>query len=264
MPFLWCSAAVFAQSTLSTAVATYCIACHNPRLSEAKVQLDGLHAQRPWEQADLWERVLRQLRARAMPPADNPRPDPKTYAAMISELEGALDAAPNAPAASAAVSGRELATRLAKLLWNAGPDAALLDLAAKDRLQDLAVLERQVQRMLADSRSAALAEGFFDPWLGLDRLSNMPVDTAAFPEFDLPLRQALRRETELFIQSQLRENRPAVEIWTANYTYLDATASHACMESPTSPGRSFAASRSTEPGAPACWDKPAFSPPLPC
>src|SRR5580658_9102487 len=90
---LWSSAAVFAQTALSTAVNTYCIPCHNPRLSEAKVQLDGLHAQRPWTDADLWERVLRQLRARTMPPADNRRPDPKTYEALVADLASDLDQA---------------------------------------------------------------------------------------------------------------------------------------------------------------------------
>src|SRR5580704_16611508 len=121
---LWSSAAVFAQTALSTAVNTYCVPCHNPRLSEAKVQLDGLHAQRPWTDANLWERVLRQLRARTMPPADNPRPDPKTYEALVAELASTLDRPQETDQpqktepATPRVTDQELAVRLANFLWS--------------------------------------------------------------------------------------------------------------------------------------------------
>jgi hypothetical protein len=227
--FLWGSAAVFAQTALSTAVNTYCIPCHNPRLSEAKVQLDGLHAQRPWTDADTWERVLRQLRARTMPPADNPRPDPKTYEALVSELASSLDRGDpqKAPSAPRRVTDLELAARLANFLWSGAPDAALLEVARKGRLHNPEALEAQVHRMLADTRIAGLVSGFFGAWLGLDQLASMPADAAAFPEFDAPLREALKRETELFVESQLREDRPAVDLWTANYTYVnDRLAGH--------------------------------------
>jgi hypothetical protein len=219
--FLLSSAAVFAQTALSTAVNAYCIPCHNPRLSESKVQLDGLHAQRPWTDPGLWERVLRQLLARTMPPADNPRPDPKTYQALVTELASALDHPPKSQPATPRVTDLELASRLANFLWSSAPDPALLELAAKGRLHNPEVLETQVRRMLADPRIAGLVSGFFDAWLGLDQLATMPADAAAFPEFDAPLREALKRETELFVESQLREDRPAVELWTADYTYLN-------------------------------------------
>ncbi len=238
LSFLWSSAAVFAQAALSTAVNTYCIPCHNPRLSEAKVQLDGLHAQRPSTDADLWERVLRQLRARTMPPTDNPRPDSKTYEMLVAELASTLDHGDpqKAPSAPQRVTDLELASRLANFLWSSAPDPALLEVAAKGRLHNPEVLETQVHRMLADPKIAGLVSGFFDAWLGLDQLATMPADPAAFPEFDAPLRQALKRETELFVESQLREDRPAVELWTANYTYLnDRMARHYGIPSVTGP-----------------------------
>ena len=75
--------------------------------------------------------------------------------------------------------------------------------------------------MLADSKIDGLVSGFFDDWLGLNQLATMPADSAAFPEFDPSLRQALRTETELFVKSQLREDRPAIELWTAQYTYVN-------------------------------------------
>jgi hypothetical protein len=224
--FLWSSGAVFPQSSPSgpaTSVSTYCVPCHNARLREAKIDLDTLDAQRPWTQPDIWERVLRQLRARTMPPSDNPRPDSKTYEALISKLASSLDRGDpqEKPSAPPRVNELELATRLANLLWASAPDAPLLDLAKRGRLHEREVLETQVRRMLADDRIAGLVSGFFDDWLGLNQLSTMPADAAAFAEFDPPLRQALQRETELFVRSQLQENRPAMELWTANYTYVN-------------------------------------------
>jgi hypothetical protein len=231
--FLCGSAAVFPQShtvvanpsrlDLPAAISTYCVACHNARIAEGKVALDALDSARPWAEADTWERVLRQLRARTMPPTDSPRPDPKTYETLVSALASALDRGDprKTVAAPQRVTDLELAARLANFLWRSSPDAALLDLARKGRLHNPAVLETQVRRMLADPKIAGLIAGFFDEWLGLNQLATMPADAAAFPEFDPQLRQALQRETELFLESQLREDRPAVELWTANYTYVN-------------------------------------------
>ncbi len=219
--FLCGSAA--SASGLSTVVSGYCVGCHNARLAEGKVALDALDSERPWAQADTWERVLRQLRARTMPPTDNPRPDPKTYETVVSSLAAALDRGDPRKTAPTPqrVTDLELAARLASFLWRSVPDPALLDVARKGRLHDPAVLETQVRRMLADPRIAGLVSGFFDEWLGLNQLATMPADSAVFPEFDPSLRQAMLRETESFLESQLREDRPAVELWTANYTYLN-------------------------------------------
>ena len=221
--FLCGSGAVFPQGQTSVAISTYCVPCHNSRLAEAKVALDTLDPGRPWIQSDVWERVLRQLRARTMPPTENPRPDPKTYETLISALASDLDRGdPQKPvAAPQRAPDLELATRLAKLLWNSTPDAALLDVARKDQLHISAVLETQVRRMLADAKIAGLVGGFFDEWLGLNQLATMPADAAAFPEFDSQLRKDLQQETQLFLESQLREDRPAMELWTADYTFVN-------------------------------------------
>jgi hypothetical protein len=221
--FVCGSGTLFAQNHIAQVVSKYCITCHNTRIAEAKVSFEALDAERPWAEADTWERVLRQLRARTMPTIDAPRPDAKTYDLVVSALASALDRGdPQKTAINPQrVPDLELAVRLAKFLWNAAPDAGLLDVARDGRLHDPSVLETQVKRMLTDPKVAGLVSGFFREWLGLNQLPAMPADAAAFPEFDSPLRQALEQETELFLMSQLREDRPAIEIWTANYTYLN-------------------------------------------
>lgn len=155
----------------------------------------------------------------AMPPAGNPRPDEKTYAALVDHLAEAMDS--RQQSAPLPISDSELAQRTAKLLWNGPPDGTLLELARQNRLRDPAVLQQQIKRMLAAARVSSFVTGFFDPWLELNRLSTMPADTTAFPEFGMELRRAFQRETELFVESQLRADRPAIELWTANYTFVN-------------------------------------------
>jgi hypothetical protein len=115
----------------------------------------------------------------------------------------------------------ELASRLATMIWNGEPDQPLRDAAAKGRLHEAQALQAQIRRMLSDSRSTALVTGFFDAWLSLDQLATMKGDSKLFPEFDDELRGAFRRETELFVESQLREDRSSLDLWTANYTFLN-------------------------------------------
>ena len=148
-----------------------------------------------------------------------PRPDSKTYESTIAALTSALDRAARTTAGP--LTDTELAVRLAKLIWNGEPDQPLRDAAAKGRLHDAQALQAQVRRMLADPRSTALVTGFFDAWLSLDQLTTMKWDSTLFPEFDDELRGALRRETELFVESQLREDRSPLDLWTANYTFLN-------------------------------------------
>ena len=111
--------------------------------------------------------------------------------------------------------------RLAKLIWNGEPDQPLREAAAGGRLHDAQVLQAQIRRMLSDTKSTALVTGFFDTWLSLDQLTTMKGDSTLFPEFDDELRGALRRETELFVESQLREDRNPLDLWTANYAFLN-------------------------------------------
>ena len=219
--FFWAAACLAQRGPLllPAAVGTYCLPCHNPRLAEHSIQLDPVKAREPWADRATFERVLRQLRARAMPPAGNPRPDEKTYTALVEDLASALDA--TRTVTPVRISDDELAWRLARFLWNAAPDEALLQLARQNRLRDPVVLEAQLQRMLADAKISALVSGFFDPWLELNQLTTLPADATAFPELDADMRGALKRETEMFVESQLHEDRPAIELWTANYTFVN-------------------------------------------
>jgi hypothetical protein len=120
-----------------------------------------------------------------------------------------------------AVGDVELASRLSFFLWSSIPDDELLTLAQQGRLRDPQVLEDQVRRMLADPRSEALTSNFAGQWLNLRALEGHVPVAALFPDFDDNLRQSFRRETELFFDSLIRENRPARELLTADYTFVD-------------------------------------------
>ena len=115
----------------------------------------------------------------------------------------------------------ELASRLSFFLWNSIPDDELLAVAERGTLSEPAVLERQVRRMLADPRSDGLAHNFFDRWLELHKIRNVAPDPTIFAAFDENLRQAMQKETELFLASQLREDRSAIDLLRADYTFLN-------------------------------------------
>jgi len=121
------------------------------------------------------------------------------------------------------LSDVQLASRLSFFLWSSIPDDELLDLASRGQLSDPAVLERQVQRMLADERSRALVDSFASQWLELRNLPGVAPNPELFPEpeFDENLRDAFRRETELFVGSQLSDDRSVADLLTANYTYVN-------------------------------------------
>ncbi len=119
------------------------------------------------------------------------------------------------------ISDVELASRLSFFLWSSIPDQELIDLAIHGRLQDTAVLEQQVRRMLADPKSQALVDNFGGEWLQLRNLQLVAPDHYLFPDFDENLRESFQRETELFLESQLREDRGIGELLTANYTFLN-------------------------------------------
>lgn len=123
--------------------------------------------------------------------------------------------------ATYAISPVELASRLSFFLWSSVPDAELLDLASKGSIRQPAVLERQVRRMLADERASAFVKNFAGQWLFLRNLPTVTPDPRLFPDFDEGLRDALREETELFFASVLRENRSAIDLLTADYTFVN-------------------------------------------
>ena len=119
------------------------------------------------------------------------------------------------------VSDLELASRLSFFLWSSLPDDALIDAAAAGTLRDPAVLESHVRRMLADPRSESLVTNFAAQWLYLRNLTAVSPDFIVFPDFDETLRRALRRETELFFESIVREDRGALDLLTADYTFVN-------------------------------------------
>jgi hypothetical protein len=119
------------------------------------------------------------------------------------------------------VSDVELASRLSFFLWSSIPDEALLDRATKGALRNPGVLEAEVRRMLRDPRAKTLVENFASQWLQLRDLRNVVPDPDLFAEFDENLRDAFRTETELFIGSQLQDDRAIPELLTADYSFLN-------------------------------------------
>jgi len=119
------------------------------------------------------------------------------------------------------ISDVELASRLSFFLWSSIPDAELLTLAEKTQLRDPAVLAAQVKRMLADRRADAFVTNFAGQWLFLRNLQAVIPVQNVFPDFDDTLRQAFRRETELFFDSIVREDRSVLDLLRADYTFLN-------------------------------------------
>jgi len=119
------------------------------------------------------------------------------------------------------ISDLELASRLSFFLWSSIPDDELINLAGQNKLHDPAILERQVRRMLADSRSDALVTNFTGQWLNLRALQNWAPTPALYPDFDDNLRLAMRKETELFFGSIVHEDRSLIDLLNANYTFVN-------------------------------------------
>jgi hypothetical protein len=119
------------------------------------------------------------------------------------------------------VSDLELASRLSFFLWSSIPDDELLDLAVGGQLRDPVVLDQQVRRMLADSRSEVLVTNFAEQWLFLRDVDAKEPDSGFFPGFDENLRRAFKRETELFVGRVLRDDRSVLDLLTANYTFVN-------------------------------------------
>ncbi len=131
------------------------------------------------------------------------------------------DPAQAAPGSAYRISDLELASRLSFFLWSSIPDKTLLDLAEQGRLHQPAVLDRQVERMLADPRSKALVDNFVGQWLLLRNIKNADPDERLFPTFDQALLASMNQETTLFMNDQIHRNRSVVELLSARYTFLD-------------------------------------------
>ncbi len=119
------------------------------------------------------------------------------------------------------IADLDLASRLSYFLWALPPDDELLSLAGENRLSDPAVLDAQVDRMLDDPRSEALATRFAAQWLRLDDLEKVHPDRLMFPDFHQQLKDAMRQETELLFDHLVREDKSIFELYTADYTFVN-------------------------------------------
>jgi hypothetical protein len=120
------------------------------------------------------------------------------------------------------VSDVELASRLSFFIWSSIPDQTLMNLAVNGRLRQPGVLAAQVKRMIEDEKADALINNFTGQWLQLRNLeSKVAPDLLMFPDFDDNIRKAFRRETEMFFGYILRENRSAMELLSADYTFVN-------------------------------------------
>ncbi|HSP68344.1 MAG TPA: DUF1592 domain-containing protein [Bryobacteraceae bacterium] len=131
------------------------------------------------------------------------------------------DPANAAPGSVYRVNDLELASRLSFFLWSSIPDDELLTVAAAGKLHEPAVLRKQALRMLGDPKSHALVSNFAGQWLQLRNVRNVLPNSDQFPDFDDNLRQAFQRETELFFESILNEDRSVLDLLTADYTFLN-------------------------------------------
>ncbi len=115
----------------------------------------------------------------------------------------------------------ELATRLSYFLWSSMPDDQLFELAEAGKLRSPEVLEQQVRRMLADPKAGALVENFAGQWLELRSLQQRTPDQEMFPAFNDQLREAMRKETELFVLAVIREDRSVLDLLDADFTFVN-------------------------------------------
>jgi len=132
-----------------------------------------------------------------------------------------VDPGKTAAGAAYRISDLELASRLSFFLWSSLPDDALLDSAIRGELRRTDVLDRHVRRMLADPRSYNLASNFAGQWLRLRNLTSVDPNVRLYPDFDDNLRQAFRLETELFVDSVVRDDRSVLDLLRTDYTFLN-------------------------------------------
>ncbi|PYR33996.1 MAG: hypothetical protein DMF90_18900 [Acidobacteria bacterium] len=120
------------------------------------------------------------------------------------------------------ISDLELASRLAFFLWRSIPDDELLEAGTRGSLHEPAVLAEQTRRMLADRRATRWMNDFLGQWLQVRNLRTIEPDPVRFPDFDDTLREAMIKETELFFESQVRDDRSVLDLFRAEYTFLNA------------------------------------------
>lgn len=119
------------------------------------------------------------------------------------------------------ISDVELASRLSFFIWSSIPDEELLNLAESGQLRTPQILQQQIERLLADSKANELISNFTEQWLHLRNIDLVTPDPTEFPDFDSNLREAMKLEAHLFLQSQFRQNRSILDLLTADYTFLN-------------------------------------------
>jgi mono/diheme cytochrome c family protein len=132
-----------------------------------------------------------------------------------------LDPQPRDEKAIHSINDFELASRLSYFMWSSMPDETLFDLARQNKLHEEKVLEDQVRRMLKDARAHALVENFAGQWLELRSLKNSSPDPELFPSFDEDLRSAMQKESELFFEAVVKEDRSILDFVDADFTFLN-------------------------------------------
>jgi hypothetical protein len=131
------------------------------------------------------------------------------------------DREPNNPKAIHPVSDYELATRLSYFLWSSMPDDELFNLAARGELRRAGVIDAQVKRMLADPKAKALTDNFAEQWLNLRIIPTLDPDPKTYPNFDMVLKDSMIRETELFFEHIMRDDRSVLEFLDSDWTFLN-------------------------------------------
>ena len=126
-----------------------------------------------------------------------------------------------APGRDYQISDTDLASRLSFFLWGSIPDDELLSLAKLNKLSEQKTLDHQVRRMLADRRAEVLASRFAGQWLRLQDVEKVRPDAFWFPDYNQQLADAMRRETELFFNDLVRSDHSILDLFTANYTFVN-------------------------------------------
>jgi hypothetical protein len=119
------------------------------------------------------------------------------------------------------ITQHELAARLSYFLWASMPDAELRRAADAGTLRDPRILAAQVRRMLRDPKASALAENFGGQWLQFRALESTTRDRERFPDFEDYLRFSMRRETELFVEHIVRNDRSILDFINGRYSFIN-------------------------------------------
>ncbi len=132
------------------------------------------------------------------------------------------DPDPKKPDAVRILNDHELASRLSYFIWSSMPDEELFKLADRGVLRQPEILQQQIRSMLKDPRAGALVKNFAGQWLQLRSLERITPDSKSFPDFDAELRRSMLRETELFVESVIREDRSVLDFIDGRYTFVNA------------------------------------------